>query len=92
MYMDEIEQYHSMTYAEREALKSFAQRGECLSEVIVAIAHWMREAQDVTLTGYISNWAEANQSQKTAPMRKQWPLSGPRMIADGSSEWGSAVS
>jgi len=89
---EELLQYHSMTYTEREALKTFAKRGECLSEVLVAIAHWMREPQDVTFTGYISNWAEANQREEGDPIMMQWPLNGPRLIAKGSSEWGSAVS
>jgi hypothetical protein len=80
-----------MTYVERESLKTFASRGECVADVLIMIAHWMREPHDVTFTGYASNWAEANRGRGVEPIRKQWPLSGPRSIADGSSEWGSAV-
>lgn len=89
--MDEIDSFHSMTYAERESLKDFARRGECLDEALIMIAHWMRESQDVSFTGYASNWAEARRTESNEPMRKQWPLRGARFIADGSTEWGSAI-
>ena len=89
--MDETEQFRSMKYEERETLKSFAQRRECLADTLVMIAHWMRQTQDVTFAGYAANWAEANRSRNIEPMRKQWPLSGPRFIADNTSEWGSAL-
>lgn len=82
---------HSMTYEEREALKSFARAGECLTDTLIMIAHWMRQTQDVTFSGYAANWAEANRSMNIEAMRKQWPLTGPRFIADNLSDWGSAL-
>jgi len=90
--MDESETTHSMSYAEREALKQFADRGECLADTLLMITHWMRQTQDVSFTGYASNWSEANRlTRKIEEMRNAWPLHGPRFIANGSSEWGSAV-
>ena len=84
---------HSMTYAEREKLKSFAAAGNSLPAMLLAIAHWMREGMDVSFSGYIANWAEANRDQvwEVEAIREQWPLSGPRFIADNSSTWGSAI-
>lgn len=90
--MDEIEFTHSMTYAEREALKRFADQGECLAEALIMIAHWMRQPQDVSFTGYAENWIEANRRLRSIDaMRKVWPFQGLRFIKDGSSEWGSAI-
>lgn len=80
-----------MTYDEREGLKRFAQNGKCLADTLVMIAHWMRQVQDVTFTGYASNWSEANRDRNIGAMRAQWPLTGPRFIADNTSEWGSAL-
>lgn len=89
--MDEEEYFHTMTYAEREGLKAFAARGECLAETLLMIAHWMPHSQDVTFSGYASNWAEANRNQNVGAMRKQWQFTGPRFIADDSSDWGGAL-
>ena len=89
--MDEADAFHSMTYAERENLKRFAERGECLADALVMIAHWMRQSQDVTFTGYASNWAEANRARDIEAIRAQWPLTGSRFIADDRSDWGSTV-
>ena len=89
--MDELEHFHCMTYQERESLKSFAAKEECLSETLLMVAQWMRQPQDVSFSGYAANWAEANRSRSIEPMLKQWPLIGARFIADNTSEWGSAV-
>ena len=89
--MDEAEAPHSMTYAEREKLKQFARQGKCLEQTLIMISHWMRCAPDVTFSGYASNWAASQAGEAVSAMREQWPLIGPRMIADGSSEWGSAI-
>ena len=80
-----------MSYAERETLKAFARRGVELQNTLIMISHWMASAADVTFTGYASNWAAANTPDGSA-MRAQWPLNGPRMIANNTSEWGSAIS
>lgn len=82
---------HCMTFAEREQLKQFARRAEGLTDVLIAIAHWMRCAQDISFSAYIANWAVA-QMQANPSVRSEWPLSSPRMIADGSTEWGSYLS
>lgn len=84
---------HSMTYAEREKLKRFAARGECLHAMLLAIAHWMREDMDVSFSGYVANWAEANKSigPEISAILEHWPLVGDRFIANGSSRWGSAI-
>ena len=90
--MDEIEITHSMTYAEREGLKVFAVQGECLADTLIMITHWMRQTLDVSFAGYASNWIEANRRLRPIEgMRKAWPFEGARFIADGSSEWGSAI-
>lgn len=82
---------HSMTYAEREHLKKFATEGKSLATIILGFSHWMREDMDVSFSGYISNWAVANQHLDVEPILAQWPLIGPRLIADNSSIWGSAL-
>lgn len=89
--MEEKESLHSMTYKEREQLKQFARRGKCLEQALVMIAHWMRCSQDVTFSGYASNWAAAQTQEDVSAIREQWPLTGPRMIANDRTEWGSAV-
>lgn len=90
--MDEIGHPHSMTYIERENLKTFASNGKCLAETMIMIAHWMRQTQDVTFSGYAANWVEANMKGRSIePMQTNWPLTSQRFIADGSSEWGSAI-
>lgn len=86
---DEDAPMHCMTYSEREKLKRFAQRGEDLADVLVAIAHWMRSEQDVSFTAYVANWAIAQAKSEASAIRVEWPLVDSRMIADGSSEWGS---
>ena len=80
-----------MTYEERESLKAFAARGECLAATLLMISHWMRQPHEVTFAGYAANWSEAHKSLSLDPMRKQWPLAGARFIAENSSEWGSAL-
>ena len=80
---------HCMTYSEREELKQFAQRGEDLADVLIAIAHWMRSEQDVSFSAYVANWAVAQAKPDSSAIRTKWPLVDSRMIADGSSEWGS---
>ena len=89
--MDELELAHSMTFAEREQLKQFARSGRNLEQALVMICHWMRCAADVTFSGYAANWAVAKTTEEVGAIRDQWPLQGPRMIADNSTEWGSAV-
>lgn len=89
--MDEVESSHSMSYVEREDLKTFAASGRELKQVLIMISHWMRVTQDVTFSGFAANWAVANQSLGTEAIQEKWPLRGARFIADGSSEWGSAV-
>lgn len=86
---DEDAPMHCMTYSEREKLKQFAQRGEELADVLIAIAHWMRIEQDVSFSAYIANWAVAQAKPDASAIRTEWPLVGSRMIADGSSVWGS---
>ena len=82
---------HSMTYAERESLKVFAQKGKNLDTALILVTYWLRCAQDITFDGFVSNWAEANRSDDIEAIRTHWPHSGPRMIADGSTEWGSTI-
>lgn len=78
-----------MTYAEREALKQFADQGECLHEALLMIAHWARQRVPIPFTEYAAQWAAAESRKDVEPMRAQWPLSAPRMIADNCSDWGS---
>lgn len=80
---------HCMTYSEREQLKAFARRGECLSDLLIAIAHWMRCEADVSFSKYVANWAVAHTQSDVSAIRSEWPLSSPRMIADGLTDWGS---
>ena len=89
--MDAMEQGlpHSMTFKEREELKAFARKGLNISETLIMISHWMSCAIDVTFTGYASNWAAANLTDDVSAMRLQWPLTGPRWIANNSTAWGS---
>jgi hypothetical protein len=79
----------AMTHAEREELKSFASRGECLGAMLRAIAHWMRQGVNVSFSDYVANWAEANRDREfdVEAIRKRWPHSGPRFIADEGSDW-----
>jgi hypothetical protein len=86
---DEICTLFAMTYAEREKLKVFASRGKCLDAMLRAIAHWMRQGVNVSFSAYVSNWAEANRSQKfdVEAIREQWPHSGPRFIANECTDW-----
>ncbi|MDV7210483.1 hypothetical protein [Azotobacter beijerinckii] len=79
----------AMTYAEREQLKQFAGEGKNLHETLTMIAHWMRQAEAVPFSDYAANWAAAEQRKDVEAMRQQWPLTGPRMIADNCSDWGS---
>ena len=78
-----------MTYQEREDLKIFAASGKCLNETIAMIAHWMRQADPVPFSDYASNWAAAENRVDVSAMREQWPLRGPRRIADNCSDWNS---
>lgn len=90
MNIDDAQDFpHVMTFAERESLKDFARSGRSLDQALIMIAHWMRCNIDVTFAGYAANWAEANQTDDVSALRQHWPLSGPRMIADNSSDWGS---
>ena len=89
--MFEKELRHSMTYSERAELKQFARKGKNLEQALAMIAHWMACNLDVTFSGYAANWAAARTHDDVSAMRKQWPLSAPRMIADNASEWGSAL-
>jgi hypothetical protein len=86
---DDICTLFAMSHAEREELKSFASRGECLKAMLTAIVHWMRQTPYVSFSDYVSNWAEANRNQPfdVEALRKQWPHSGPRFIATGFSDW-----
>lgn len=86
---DEAAPLHSMTYPEREALKVFARSGENLQEMIIYIAHWLRCDMDVSFSGYVAHRAASETAVDVSAICRQWPLVGPRMIADGSSEWGS---
>ncbi len=78
-----------MTYDEREHLKAFADQGENLAEVVVMIAHWMREPMFVPFGLYAAHWAAAQQTSDVSAMRHHWPLEGRRMIADNQTAWGS---
>ncbi|MBB5320440.1 hypothetical protein [Marinobacter oulmenensis] len=78
-----------MTYQEREELKRFAAYGQCLHETVTMIAHWMRQDKPVPFSDYASNWAAAEQRKDVSAMREQWPLKGPRRIADNCSDWDS---
>ena len=78
-----------MTYDEREALKSFAQKGKNLEEALIMIAHWMRQETKVQFSEYAANWAAANQENDVIAMREQWHLSGSRKIDDNGSDWKS---
>lgn len=91
MDIDDSGPPHSMTYAEREMLKTFATEGKELAPMLLAVSHWMREDMDVSFSGYISNWADANQHLDVELIRAKWPLIGPRFISDNSSIWGSAL-
>ncbi len=89
--MEDQEFQHSMTYKEREQLKKFARQGLCLDQALIMISHWMGCGHDVTFSGYASNWAVAQAHEDVQAIRDQWPLNEPRMIADGRTEWGSAI-
>lgn len=91
-FEDEAAPLHSMTYPEREALKAFARSGKNLEEIIIYIAHWLRCEIDVSFSGYVAHRAASEIAVDVSAIREQWPLTGPRMIADGSSEWGSYLS
>ena len=82
---------HSMSYADREQLKEFARRGRNLEQTLIMISHWMSSGTDVTFPDYAANWAAANTREDVGAMRDQWPLVGPRMIAENRTEWGSAI-
>lgn len=86
---DEQPFLHGMTFPEREELKQFARRGENLEETIIMLAHWMSCGMDVSFSGYAANWCVATKASDVSAMRLQWPLNAPRMIADGSTAWGS---
>lgn len=86
---DEDAPMHCMTYSEREKLKQFARRGEELTDMLIAIAHWMRSEQDVSFSAYVANWAAAQAKLEDSVIRMEWPLVDSRMIADELSEWGS---
>lgn len=88
-FEEEASPLHSMTYAEREALKLFARAGINLEEILIYIAHWLRCDMDVSFSGYVAHRAASEIAVDVSAIRRQWPLTGPRMIADGSSEWGS---
>ncbi|MEN9842498.1 MAG: hypothetical protein RLZZ612_327 [Pseudomonadota bacterium] len=81
-----MEQPQVMTYQEREQLKRFASKGENLKEAIVMIAHWMRQTTKISFSEYASNWAVAHNIDL---MKKEWPLTGKRKIADNYSDWDS---
>ena len=80
---------HVMTYAERETLKRFARQGDNLDQALIAVAHWLSCGMDISFSGYVANWAAANQHDDVAAIRAQWPLTGPRMIANNATAWGS---
>ena len=89
--MDEYEAIHSMTYAECEGLKAFARKGENLEQALIMISHWMICGFDVTFSGYAANWAAANKNEDVEAIRRQWPLTGKRMIADNGTAWGGTI-
>ncbi len=78
-----------MTYSEREKLKRFADKEQCLHEVITMIAHWMRQRKRIPFELYAANWSAAEQRKDVGVMRECWPLTGERMIADNCSDWES---
>lgn len=78
---------HAMTYAEREALKTFARNNENLEETIIMIAHWMRQDLDIGFSNYAANWAIGHRETNVKAMLRQWPLKGERHIKDGGSDW-----
>ncbi len=86
---DEQPAQHVMFYQEREELKKFARNGENLEQILIIISHWMSCAMDVSFSGYAAQWAAANTKEDVSAIRKQWPLTLPRMIADDSTAWGS---
>lgn len=79
-----------MTYQERELLKSF-DFGNQEKQVLIMIAHWMRQSEQIPFSLYAAHWAAADLSapRNTSKLQEAWPLPGARMIADGFSEWGS---
>jgi hypothetical protein len=78
-----------MTYQEREGLKQFAAQGKCLHKTVTMITHWMRQNEPVPFSDYAANWAAAENRVDVSAMRAEWPLKGPRRIADNCSDWNS---
>lgn len=89
--MEKTDPTHSMSFAECESLKDFARKSKNLKETLIMISNWMACGFDVTFTGYAANWAAANLTDDVSAMRHQWPLQGPRMIADNLTGWGSTI-
>jgi hypothetical protein len=87
--MQKQEPVHSMTFVEREQLKTFARGGKSLEELLIIVAYWMRCYQDVSFSDYAANWIAANTLDDVSAISAEWPLTGPRKIADNCSDWGS---
>lgn len=75
-----------MEYHEREALKR--DWGEESKLVILMIAHWHRQTEQIPFSEYAANWAVAC-GERAKKIQEVFPLKTKRMIKDGYSDWNS---
>ena len=84
----------AMTYQEREDLKILAsdlaqtKDADSLRDLLVMIAHWMRQVPEIPFSIYASNWIHADRDV-TQKLKDAFPLKGKRMIGDKCSDWNS---
>jgi hypothetical protein len=85
------EPLHKMFYGEREKLKAVAEQlpTEELRQLVVLIAHWMRNPPRVHFDEYAANWIASEKRVNLDNLKSFYPLHGKRMIADNHSDWGS---
>ena len=93
------ETQQEMTYQEREKLKQFASQcqrdgdTESATEMLILIAHWMRQIDLVPFEDYAANWIQSQRNRKdgqplaTDRMAGEYPLKGDRQIPDSMSDW-----
>ena len=89
-----------MTYREREHLKKFAyecqRNGDVKSatEMLILVAHWMRQCEPVAFHEYASEWIESMRDRDeitvfaTDRMAKEYTLDGKSRLRDGYSQVG----
>ena len=83
----------SMCYEERELLKKLAHGNSGHKELLIMIAHWMRQDCEILFSVYASHWAEAQDENvfDTSLIKNTWPLREPLRIEKGGSDWKPVV-